>query len=144
LCSLKYINIIKKEQTSRSRRATSGTASTVHSKLHLVAELEILFLRPEEPGHVVTQGGDIDDRLKTLLDALRMPKNPSEPPPGDAPTDGENPFFCLLEDDNLVTRVALTTDRLLEQSPDPNEVLLVMQVNVRAVRAILGNERIRF
>ena len=29
------------------------------------------------------------------------------------PEKGEDPFFCLLEDDNLITDVKVTTDRLL-------------------------------
>jgi hypothetical protein len=35
--------------------------------------LNILFLRADIPGKVV-QSGDIDNRLKTLFDALRMPQ----------------------------------------------------------------------
>jgi hypothetical protein len=110
----------------------------VSSKLHLVAELDILFLRPDEPGRLLSQGGDIDNRLKTLLDALRMPKTKSEL--GNAsPTDDEEPFHCLLEDDSLVTKVALTTDRPLEPS-NTNDVLLLIHVRARATRAIYGNE----
>jgi hypothetical protein len=36
--------------------------------------LKILFLRKEPPGKVY-QGGDIDGRMKTLLDSLAMPQN---------------------------------------------------------------------
>jgi len=53
----------------------------VYEALFLVANLDILFLRPEEPGKIVTQGGDLDNRIKTLFDALRVPK-PGELPPG--------------------------------------------------------------
>jgi hypothetical protein len=35
--------------------------------------LHILFLRRDQPGNLVTSGGDIDNRIKVLLDALRMP-----------------------------------------------------------------------
>src|SRR6516165_5995099 len=45
-------------------------ASLVSSKMCLVAELSISFLRPQPPGSLITQGGDIDNRIKTLLDAL--------------------------------------------------------------------------
>src|ERR1700692_3343706 len=38
------------------------------------AELEIVLLRPEPPGRLITQGGDIDNRLKTLFDSLTIPK----------------------------------------------------------------------
>src|SRR5262249_23140630 len=75
-------------------------APSVSQLLSLVAELSVTFLRPEPPGSIITQGGDIDNRLKTLLDALRMPKNAAEIPPRDSPAVHEDPFFCLLEDDN--------------------------------------------
>ncbi len=45
-------------------------APTVSSRLDMVADLTITLLRPEPPGQIVTQSGDIDNRLKTLLDAL--------------------------------------------------------------------------
>jgi hypothetical protein len=88
-------------------------APLVNTRFGLVAELEMVMLRPEAPGSIVTQGGDIDNRLKTLLDALRMPKVPSEIPTNDTPAETERPLFCLLEDDNLVTSLAIRTDRLL-------------------------------
>lgn len=109
----------------------------VSQRIHLICHLEILFLRREQPGSIVTRGGDIDNRLKTLLDALRMP-NLSEIPPGDGPQDGENPFFCLLEDDALVTRIGITTDRLLDPG-HPSHVSLVLQVVTKATKAIWGN-----
>jgi hypothetical protein len=59
----------------------------ISEKLDHVAELHITFLTPEEPGRVITQGGDLDNRLKTLLDALRCPKNLGELPNGAAPTE---------------------------------------------------------
>ena len=40
----------------------------------------------------------------------------------------EKPFFCLLEDDNLVTRLTVSTDRLLEPVQNPSEVLLLVHV----------------
>jgi hypothetical protein len=82
--------------------------------LRLVVELHVTFLRPEEPGKLITQGGDIDNRLKTLFDALRVPKDDSELPPNDPPQADEDPFHCLLEDDNLITAVHVQTERLLD------------------------------
>ena len=40
---------------------------------HLAAELDIVFLRQQARGQLLGEGGDIDNRLKTLFDALRMP-----------------------------------------------------------------------
>ncbi len=63
-----------------------------------VAELQIIMLRPgQPPGYIIGQGGDIDNRLKTLFDSLRMPKNYEEIPNGDKPKDNEKPFFCFRE-----------------------------------------------
>ena len=41
-------------------------APLVTETLCLTAELDVFFLRPEPPGALITQGGDIDNRLKTL------------------------------------------------------------------------------
>jgi len=114
-------------------------APLVCEAIHLVCDLEITLLRPEPPGSVITQSGDIDNRLKTLFDGLRMPKVPGEIVPGDSPATGEKPFFCLLEDDNLITKVTVVTDRLLQPTSNPNEVLLVICVNIHATQLIFKN-----
>ena len=106
----------------------------VWEALFLVANLDILFLRPEEPGNVVTQGGDLDNRIKTLFDGLRVPK-PGELPSG---TSHSGPMWCLLEDDALVTEFSVRTDRLLGPSA-PDEVLLVITVTVGASRHVIIN-----
>jgi hypothetical protein len=52
----------------------------------------ITLLRPEAPGNIVTQGGDIDNRLKTLLDALKVPNLPNALPTGAVPEADESPL----------------------------------------------------
>jgi hypothetical protein len=101
----------------------------VQQAIELVAAIDIVLLRPEEPGNIITQGGDIDNRLKTLLDSLQMPK-PNQIPSGDVPRKHENPFYCLLEDDNLITELSLVTDRLLLPVEDQHDVILLMQVTL--------------
>lgn len=113
-------------------------AALVSERINLICELQVLFLRREEPGSVVTQGGDIDNRIKTLLDALRFPKNASELPTGDQPGLDEAPFFCLLEDDNLITRLDVVTDRLLTPGP-PSDVHLIMHIETRPTVGTWGN-----
>jgi hypothetical protein len=103
----------------------------------LVAELDITLLRPEPPGSVITQGGDIDNRLKTLLDALRNPKNEGELPKGDGPRPEENPFFCLLEDDNLITHLSVKTDRLLLPVTHQLDVVAILHVQTKVTRATM-------
>jgi hypothetical protein len=73
--------------------------------------LEILFLRPEANGMLI-RGGDIDGRIKTVFDALRMPEV-GEIEKDQTPEPGETPFFVLLKDDSLISEVKVTTDELL-------------------------------
>lgn len=120
-----------------SRLDTEGKfTALVISGLHLIAELDILFLRPAPPGDLVSHGGDIDNRIKTLLDALRIPQ-PNELP-SDALVD-DPPFFCLLEDDSLVTSFAVRTDRLLDPNADEQDVHVVIHVKVKGSRATMDN-----
>jgi len=44
----------------------------VRSSLKAICELQILFLRQGDPGALVSQSGDLDNRIKTLLDGLRI------------------------------------------------------------------------
>lgn len=110
--------------------------------------LEILYLRNGAPGGIVKLG-DIDNRLKTLFDALRMPEGKSELGGYDAPEEGEEPFFCLLQDDSMITKIAVETDILLEpvgDSFDVNDARLVITVTVqpRTVRLDLQFNTINF
>lgn len=106
----------------------------VSNEVGLFAELDIILLRPEEPGKMITSG-DIDNRLKTLFDALRYPDKVQEIPSNKSPSADEIPFFCLLEDDALISSVKVTTDCLLE-SKDPNDVFLLIHVNVKPARHV--------
>ena len=100
-----------------------------------VAELEVTLLWPQTPGNIITSGGDIDNRLKTLFDALKVPSEPSALPIGTIPQLGEEPFFCLLEDDSLIARVSVETDRLLEPCSDTSMVRLFIRVKTRNIGA---------
>src|SRR5262249_5853521 len=39
----------------------------VTEEMDVVAELSVALLRPEPPGSLITQGGDLDNRIKTLF-----------------------------------------------------------------------------
>jgi len=114
-------------------------APFINEQLNLIAELKITLLRPEPPGSIITQSGDIDNRLKTLFDALKVPKESSAIPTGDTPAEGETPFFCLLEDDNLITKVSVETDRLLYHCESSSEVVLLIHVTTKATRSSWAN-----
>lgn len=92
----------------------------------LLCRMEILFLRPESKGGVVHSGGDLDNRIKTLFDALRIPSTKQLPDSLDAKNE-PSPFFCLLEDDNRIIDFRVIADRLLEPCA-PSEVQLVIKV----------------
>ena len=104
----------------------------------LVCALDILMLRKGPPGKVRT---DIDNRLKTLFDALQIPNSDQL---GDAtPEPGQNPFYVLLEDDRLISRAAVTSDMLLEPvegvEREEDAVRLVINVSVRPYRVTFEN-----
>lgn len=106
-------------------------APLVTEELRAVVDLNAVLLWLQAPGSIITSGGDIDNRLKTLFDALKMPSSPSELPPDAGPNNGEDPFFCLLEDDSLIVRISVETDRLLEITEDKSEVALYINVKTR-------------
>ena len=90
--------------------------------------LDILMLKPQPTG-VISQGGDIDNQMKTLLDSLCIP-NADQLPPGVAPPPGggyEDPFFCLLEDDSQIDALNISVDRLLIAT-HPKRMALVIEV----------------
>jgi hypothetical protein len=119
--------------------AGTDFATLVHPHHKLYAELDVLVLRPEAPGAIVSHFGDIDNQLKTLFDALRRPTDGSEVPTSWSPSADEQPLHCLLDDDKLITRVNVETDRLLKPGVDPKHVELTVRVTVKAFAATWGN-----
>ena len=102
----------------------------ISERLGCTAALDITLLRPETPGALLAQGGDIDNRLKTLLDALSVPSNPQAIPRKFAPDPTQIPLFCLLQDDALVTGLQIRTERWLNPSAANNaEVVLLIRVS---------------
>ena len=93
----------------------------VSDRNHLYARLDILLLGPAPPGHLINHGGDLDNRLKTFLHALRAP-DVSELPNGVLPTEDERPFMCLLSDDKLVTAFSVDVDGLLRPNASEHDV----------------------
>lgn len=112
----------------------------INERYGLACALDILFLRRDEPGNVIKSGGDIDNRLKVLFDALRAPANEREIEGFSPEPDGsEDPFFCLLQSDGLINEVRVESDRLLtplESEQAMNDVELVIHV-----RTLVANAR---
>jgi hypothetical protein len=112
----------------------------VRKRNGFTCSLDILFLRRDNPGNLISSGGDIDNRIKVLFDALKMPSIVADLGGFQLDHD-ENPFYCLLEDDSLITQVSITTDRLLlpmEQDERMHDVHLVIHVTVNNPHALFG------
>lgn len=102
----------------------------VRESLSLACEIDILFLRNQDPGDIFSQAGDIDNRIKTLFDALRMPKRSEQEqnPPE------ENHLYVLLQDDSLISDFAVRTDRLLVHEPEKQRVNLIMDIKLNVLQ----------
>jgi len=110
----------------------------VTRELNLICGLDILFLRPDHPGKVI-ESGDIDNRLKTLFDSMKIP-NATEEYSKKVPEEDEKPMFVLLEDDSLITKISVETDQFLDiLDGTKNEVMLVITVRLRPYEMNLGN-----
>ncbi|MEJ1969767.1 MAG: hypothetical protein WDN03_14200 [Rhizomicrobium sp.] len=99
----------------------------VRKSLSLACRLTVLFLREEDPGSLFFKAGDLDGRLKTLLDALKMPS-----PDDDAKyPSAHDHLYCLMESDTLVTHFDVETDRLLTPPTiKATTVQLVIEVSI--------------
>lgn len=109
----------------------------VREEWSLACSLRILFLRRDAPGSLYS-AGDVDNRVKTAIDALSKP----DPRVDDGPGEGEDPFFVLLENDKLVTHLEVETDRLLDPptpTDDLAQVRLVITVEIRAHNVTMFN-----
>lgn len=104
-----------------------------------LADLDITLLRPGSPVFVLDSGGDIDNRLKTLFDALSMPQQRQQVPQGWQPSPEEKPFFCLLEDDRLVSSVRVSTATLLEEGAKDPDVVALIRVRTSAIAPTRSN-----
>lgn len=106
---------------------------------HLEADLNVLLLRRDDPASLIISGGDIDNRLKTLFDALQTPQSAQECGEG-APVEGEErlPIYTVVEDDRLITGLTVRSERWLTQG-DVDEVLVILDVTLRVTKVTWGN-----
>jgi hypothetical protein len=111
-----------------------------------LCKVEILFLRPDLPGGLL-ESGDIDNRIKTIFDALRMPKDRAELGGYDKPGSDDDPFFVLLEDDKLIDSVSVTTGLMLEALEgdqfERNHARLFITITTRSGHQLLNNGHLR-
>lgn len=110
----------------------------IRNSLYLVCAIDILFLRHEEPYNLMRQGGDLDGRIKTLFDGLRMP-DPKTEYVGDRPP--ADPLYVVLEDDSLISDISIKSGRLLGNRPkERHAVRLTIEVTIKVLRVFRGNE----
>ncbi len=118
-------------------RGTTVFAPLVSKRLDLMCELDIVFLRRQAPGQLIGEGGDIDNRIKTLLDALSMPP-PAQQKHFEQATSSD-PIHCLLQDDSLVTRLSVETDRLLRPAENEHDLVAIIHAKISASRLTFTN-----
>jgi hypothetical protein len=118
-------------------RGSTIFAPLVSKRLDLMCELDITFLRRQPPGQLLGEGGDIDNRIKTLLDALSMPPL-AQQREFETTTDIE-PIHCLLQDDSLVTKLSVETDRLLRPTEGDHDLVAIIRAKVTASRLTFSN-----
>ncbi|HTQ62342.1 MAG TPA: hypothetical protein VMI32_19100 [Candidatus Solibacter sp.] len=111
-------------------RCGVGFIPLVLEKWCLVCTLDITLLRPGVAGRIVSPVGDLDNQIKVLLDALRLPKDKGEMQlsPGEV-----NPsrIYCLLEDDKLITSIRVSSSQLLvSKTAQPSEACILLRVKV--------------
>lgn len=114
-------------------------APLICSELRLLGALDVLLLRPGPPGALIYSRADLDNQLKTLLDALRAPLGGKEIPSSDRPQPDEDPFFCLLDDDRRIVDLRLRAEQLLEPSASPSDVRALIHVAIKAEILTYGN-----
>ncbi|MGN0929981.1 MAG: hypothetical protein ACI4N3_05060 [Alphaproteobacteria bacterium] len=110
----------------------------IRPELNLLAELDIQIMHPEL---LETPRADIDNRMKTLLDALKRPQNAHELAEH---INKKDIIYTLLDDDHLVTKMTINTSHLLykEQNTSPNhdyDLLVIITVNIRASKGTMEN-----
>lgn len=111
----------------------------VRQDISTICELSVIFLRPGYPGSIF-KGGDIDNRIKTLSDGLCVPQ---EAQLNDVQVNHplEDPFFCLLEDDSLISSWSIRTAQLLSSLPDDRKdyVRLIIDVDIKITKLDADN-----
>jgi len=106
----------------------------VRTDWKLECELDIVLLRREH--FTAVKDGDLDNRVKTLIDGLRMPKFKNELGNTTVPGKDEDPFFVLLEDDTLITNLKVNVDQLLlPKHPEKprKDVYVLIDVTIRPI-----------
>ncbi len=110
----------------------------VRNSLYLACDLDILFLRHDDDLRILQKGGDLDNRIKTLFDGLKMPKHAEEQGGIDLTAD---PMYVLLQDDALIHSFSVRTGKLLGHSIEREKLVrLTIDVTIKVLRVFHANE----
>lgn len=99
------------------------------------ADLDITLLTGVPIQKRVISAGDLDNRIKRIVDALRVPKGHGEMVE-ELPPDAR--WYCLLEDDDVVTSLSAKLGPYLG-SDDPAESFAFIRVRPVALRVTFAN-----
>lgn len=102
--------------------------SPAHASFQTAVELDVLLLTKR-----MVRPGDVDNRLKTLIDGLTRPANQQQMDGHTAPVDGSS-TYRLLDDDRLVQSVRLDSRAWHEDGPRDESLVIV------SAKLVLSNE----
>jgi hypothetical protein len=113
----------------------------VRNTFALHCGLKVLFLRQEQSGKIY-QGGDLDGRIKTLVDALAMPQHQEQANGHPQSITKTDPMYCVMEDDSLISGFNFESERLLAAGNmvPIDFVKLTIEVDVRVRRPKMYNQ----
>jgi hypothetical protein len=105
--------------------------------------LKIDLLVNHEPGSVITKAGDLDNRLKTLIDGLRVPAGRQEIKTFTSSEKlAADKYVCLLEDDVLITslQIAMARNLAFPQNAGQDHVKANIVVTIEPSERTFENE----
>lgn len=88
------------------------------------------------------KNGDIDNRIKTLIDGLRLPQSKEEMVGIEEYFDDSETIFCLLEDDDKIAHFSVETDTLLK--PESGDISqshadIMLTVEIKPIIVTIGS-----
>jgi len=97
----------------------------------LRCSVDILLLRPHEKQLIQPDTSDLDGKVKTIFDALQVPDNAASLGTAEQ---GEDPFYVLLSNDNLISQMRVTADQLLalpgQKQPKASDSFVLVNVKI--------------
>jgi hypothetical protein len=106
-----------------------GFVPLVTGRLQLLTTIDIWIQRLDNASSSVWSG-DVDNRVKTIIDALEVP-SANDGYASLTPEAGEQPFFCLLENDKYLNNVAVETSALLDAPDGADQSYADVRIRVR-------------